>query len=325
MELIRGLHNLQPKHRGCALTVGAFDGIHLGHQSVLEHLRCRAQDLALPSTVIVFEPLPREYLRPLEAPPRITNFRERVQALAATGIDRLLVLPFDEDMRTASANQFVERIFVQGLGARYIALGDDFRFGNGREGDFEYIRQLADQYGYEVQRTPTFRLDGERVSSTRLREVLAAGDFKLAETLLGRPFTMTGRVGYGRQLGRQLGTPTANMAIDRIRSPLSGVYAVRVQGAGLLDAPGVANVGVRPTVEEGLSANLEVHLLQGNPNLYGHRLTVRFVRKLRDEQRFPSIDSLKTAIDGDIAAARVMLKVPDASAFRPTPIQSPKG
>lgn len=308
MELIRGLHNLRPRHRGCALTVGAFDGIHRGHQTVLSHLQARARELNLPTTVIVFEPLPREYLRPLQAPPRITNFRERVQAIAATGIDRLLVLPFDEDMRTASASSFVQRVFVDGLGARYIALGDDFRFGNAREGDFDYIRLLADMHGYDVQRTETFSLDGERVSSTRLRAVLADGDFVLAERLLGRPFTMTGRVGYGRQLGRQLGTPTANMGIDRIRSPLSGVYAVEVDGPGFEAAPGVANVGVRPTVEEGLAANLEVHLLTLNPDLYGKRLTVRFVKKLRDEQRFPSLEDLKNAIAKDVAAAEAALR-----------------
>jgi len=299
MELIRGLHNLRPRHRGCAITVGAFDGIHRGHQAVLAHLRDKAGELGVPSVVIVFEPLPREYLRPLEAPPRVTNFRERVEALAETGIDRLLVLRFDETMRTSSAQGFVQSIFVDALGARYIALGDDFRFGNRREGDFEYIRQLAETYGYEVQRTPTLELHGERVSSTRVRKVLELGDFCTAEKLLGRPFTMKGKVVYGRQLGRQIGTPTANIRINRIRSPLSGVYAVRVDGPGLVQAAGVANVGVRPTIEEGLTANLEVHLLGQQCELYGERLTVRFVSKLREEMKFDSLDALKAAISHD--------------------------
>jgi len=237
----------------------------------------------------------------------VTNFRERVEALADTGIDRLLVLRFDESLRTSSASGFVQRIFVDGLGARYIALGDDFRFGNGREGDFDYIRQLADTHGYEVQRTPTFELDGDRVSSTRVRKVLGSGDFVTAEKLLGRPFTMTGKVVFGRQLGREIGTPTANIRINRIRSPLSGVYAVRVDGPGFKQAAGVANVGVRPTIEEGLTANLEVHLLGQQCDLYGKRLTVQFVQKLREEMKFDSLDALKAAISNDKEQAQSLL------------------
>ncbi len=307
MELIRGLHNLRPRHRGCALTVGAFDGIHLGHRAVIDHLKSKAKALGLPSTVIVFEPLPREYFRPLEAPPRITNFRERLAALAAAGVDRVLVLKFDEELRGMSAEAFIRRVFVEGLGARYIALGDDFRFGNSREGDFEYAREMADSFGYEVHKTDTLTVAGERVSSTRLREVLGAGDFDEAARLLGRPFTMTGRVEHGRKLGRELGSPTANVRLGRIRSPLSGVYAVRVSGAGFDNAKGVANVGTRPTLGDNLKATLEVHLLDCSANLYGQRLTVRFLHKLREEKKFDSLDALKAGIAGDIANARQWL------------------
>ena len=307
MELIRGLHNLRPEHRGCALTVGAFDGIHRGHQSVLAHLRARAAERSLPSAVIVFEPLPREYFRPLEAPPRITNFRERLQALAGTGIDRVLVLKFDAALRSMSADEFISEVFVSGLGGEYVALGDDFRFGNRREGDYEYARAASKRYGYEVQQTATFELDGERVSSTRVREVLANADFETAERLLGRPFTLTGRVEYGRQLGRELGAPTANIRLNRLKSPLSGVYAVRVDGAGLDGAHGVANVGTRPTIGDSLKANLEVHLLDRSVDLYGKRLTVRFAHKLRDEKKYDSLEDLKVGIGADIDNARQWL------------------
>ncbi len=307
MELIRGLHNLRPEHRGCALTVGAFDGIHRGHQSVLAHLRARAAERSLPSAVIVFEPLPREYFRPLEAPPRITNFRERLQALAGTGIDRVLVLKFDAALRSMSADEFISEVFVNGLGGEYVALGDDFRFGNRREGDYEYARAASKRYGYEVQQTATFELDGERVSSTRVREVLANADFETAERLLGRPFTLTGRVEYGRQLGRELGAPTANIRLNRLKSPLSGVYAVRVDGAGLDGAHGVANVGTRPTIGDSLKANLEVHLLDRSVDLYGKRLTVRFAHKLRDEKKYDSLEDLKAGIGADIDNARQWL------------------
>lgn len=304
MELIRGLQNLRPKHRGCAVTVGAFDGIHLGHQAVLSRLQRKAEELGLPSTVIVFEPLPREFFQPKEAPPRITNLRERLTALAATGIDRVLVLPFNKKLRSMSADAFIQTVFVEGLGARYLELGDDFRFGNSREGDFEYAKQFAEQYGYDVQRTETLTFDGIRVSSTRIREALVRADFDEVEQLLGRRFTMTGRVEYGQQLGRTLGCPTANIRIERLRSPMSGVYAVRVDGPGFTAADGVANVGTRPTVSDGTRANLEVHLIDRTVDLYGKRLTVQFMQKLREEKKFESVMVLESAIKQDIETAR---------------------
>ena len=307
MELIRGLHNLREEHRGCAVTVGAFDGIHRGHQGVLAHLKSKAADLGLPSTVIVFEPLPREYFRPLEAPPRITNFRERLTFLAETGVDRVLVLKFDESLRAMTAEQFIRHVFVDGLGAQYIALGDDFRFGNSREGDFEYAQAMSEKFGYEVQPTGTIELAGERVSSTRIREALAAGLFDEAALLLGRPYTMTGRVEHGKKLGRELGSPTANIRIGRIRSPLAGVYVVLASGAGLEAAPGVANVGTRPTVADSLRANLEVHVLDRTGDFYGQRLTVEFLCKLREEKKYDSLEALKAGIAGDIDQARVWL------------------
>ena len=307
MELIRGRHNLQPHHRRCAVTIGAFDGVHLGHQSVLTHLLQQAVSLEVPTTVVTFEPLPREYLRPLEAPPRITTLRDKWPLLAECGVDRVLCLPFNESLRQLSAREFVEEVFVSGLGVRYLAFGDDFRFGNRREGDLDYVRALADEFGYAVAPTPTLELGGDRVSSTRIRAALAEADFELAAQLLGRPFELAGRVLHGQKLGRQLDAPTANIALHRIRSPLQGVYAVRVCGGGLEEAPGVANVGVKPTIGESLEATLEVHVLEGSPDLYGERLTVRFRHKLRDEQKFPSLDALKAGIAADKANARTWL------------------
>ena len=304
MELIRGRHNLRPRHRGCAVTIGASDGVHLGHQAVLAHLKEEAGALGVSTTVVTFEPLPGEYLRPLEAPPRITTLRDKWPLLEACGVERVLCLPFNDRLRTLSARAFVEQVFVEGLGVRYLAFGDDFRFGNRREGDLDYVRALADEFGYAVAPTPTLEADGERISSTRIRAALAEADFEGARRLLGRPFEMAGRVQHGQKLGRQLDAPTANIALHRIRSPLHGVYAVSVWSKGLNGVPGVANVGVKPTIGDSLEATLEVHVLEGSPDLYGERLTVRFRHKLRDEQKFPSLDALKEGIAADKAIAR---------------------
>jgi riboflavin kinase/FMN adenylyltransferase len=318
MELIRGLHNLRPRHLGCVATIGAFDGVHQGHRTVLRHLLDKSDELALPSVVILFEPLPREYFAPREAPPRLMSFREKFEALAELGIDRVLRVRFDEALRTMSAEDFIQSIFVDGLGARYIVVGDDLRFGRNREGGFELVQALAAKHGYQCMHTATLDLDGDRVSSTRIREALLAADFELAEKLLGRPYSMSGKVVYGDQRGRLLGAPTANLSLHRLRSPLTGVFAVEVSGVsagtgGGADAraangmwPGVANVGIRPTVAEQFRANLEVHLLDFQGDLYGKRLTVVFRSKLRDEQKFDSLDALQKQIHEDIAQCRGM-------------------
>ncbi len=303
MELIRGLHNLRPRHRNCVATIGAFDGVHLGHQAVIRQLQHKAAELGLPSVVIVFEPLPGEYLAPLEAPARLMSFREKALALAELGVDRLLRIRFNEELRCMTAQAFIERIFVDGLGVRHVVLGDDFRFGNAREGDFALIQQQGALHGYQAGATETRLLDGERVSSTRIRKALVDGDFVLAERLLSHPYSIAGKVIYGRQLGRQLGVPTANMELHRLRSPLSGVYVVRVDGAGLRAAQGVANVGTRPTVNDSIRAILEVHLLQGEPELYGKHIEVTFLHKLREEKKFPSLDELRRQIAADIENA----------------------
>ncbi len=304
MEVIRGLHNLRPRHRGCVATIGAFDGVHRGHQAVIRHLLDKASAFALPSTIIVFEPLPREYFSPVEAPARIMSFWEKVRALQALGVDRVLRIRFDEQLRSMSAQRFVDEVFVAGLGVRYVVLGDDFRFGSDRQGDYEFIRQQGARYGYEAGPTPTEALDGERVSSTRIRLALEEADFDEAERLLGRPYSISGKVIYGRQLGKTIGTPTANLELRRLRAPLSGVYAVEVSGGGLNGARGVANVGVRPTVDDSIKANLEVHLLDREIELYGQHIEVTFRCKLRDERKFDSLDELRDNIARDIANTR---------------------
>jgi len=303
MELIRGLHNLRPRHRGCVATIGAFDGVHLGHQVVVRHLIDKAAELGLPSLVIVFEPLPREYFSPLKAPARIMSFREKCRAMASLGVDRLLRIRFNEQFRGMSAQSFVDDIFVAGLGVKYVVLGDDFRFGADRQGDIEFIQEQGRRYDYQAGPTPTFEVDGERVSSTRIRQALECADFATAEVLLGRPYSISGRVIYGRQLGRTIGTPTANLELRRLRAPLSGVYAVEVNGGGLEGVHGVANVGVRPTVDDSIKANLEVHLIDREVDLYGRHIEVTFRRKLRDEKKFASVDELKDNIARDIEDA----------------------
>ncbi|MFK7831555.1 MAG: bifunctional riboflavin kinase/FAD synthetase [Congregibacter sp.] len=308
MELLRGLSSLGPKQNNCVATIGAFDGVHLGHQAVIEQLAEQAKGLDLPMTVVTFEPLPREYLGEYleleSAPARLQSFRERYGALAALGVDRLLCLRFDESLRQMSAQDFASEIFVRGLGVRALVIGDDFRFGREREGGFTFMRELGEREGFSTLPTHTVELDGERISSTRLRLALANADFALARRMLNRDFEISGRVIYGKQLGRQLGVPTANLALRRRSVPLSGVFAVTVNGAELVDEPAIANVGTRPTVNDGQRPNLEVHILQGSPALYGQRLRVRFHKKLRDERRFDSIDELKTHIHRDIDTAR---------------------
>ena len=304
MELIRGLSGLRPRHRSCVATIGAFDGLHRGHRAVVAQLLDQARIHGLPPTVITFEPHPREYLQAEQAPARLTTLREKVELLAAAGVERLLYLRFDERLRQMAPSAFIDAVLVRGLRVKSLILGDDFRFGRGRAGDSELIRSVGVREGFDTLPTATHEHEGERVSSTRIRAALAAGDFALAQVLLDRPYCMAGRVMHGRRLGRQLDAPTANIALGRRVLALSGVYAVSVRGAGLSDAPAVANVGTRPTVSEGARPNLEVHLLDFDGSLYGKRLQVRFHCKLRDEQRFESVDALREQIAADRERAR---------------------
>jgi riboflavin kinase/FMN adenylyltransferase len=303
MHLIRGLHNLTPAMRGCAATIGNFDGVHLGHQAVLGQLAERAADLGLPTTAIIFEPQPQEYFAPDQAPPRLTRFREKWMALRRYSIDRVLCLRFDRAFAELTAAEFVQRVLVDGLGVRYLVVGDDFRFGKDRSGDFDYLVEAGQREGFQVVHMHSFEQDGARVSSTRIREALRAGNITVAEQMLGRSYRMLGRIAHGDKRGRTIGFPTANLFLHRHSTPVQGVFAVEMYGLDKEPLPGVANVGTRPTVD-GTRSLLEVHLFDFSGDIYGRHVAVDFVYKIRDEKRFDSFPELKAQIEQDAQQAR---------------------
>lgn len=301
---IRGLHNLRPWHRGCVATIGSFDGVHLGHQAILRQLQQVAVAHQLPSVVIIFEPQPHEFFAGDKAPARLMRLREKVQALLAAGVNRVLCLQFNERLRNLPAEAFVEQVLINGLGIKHLVVGDDFRFGCDRRGDFALLQTIGQQCGFGVTDTVTLEVAGERVSSTRIRQLLEQGDFAGAEQLLGKPYSINGRIAYGQQLGRKLGVPTANVHLRRYRSPLHGVFTVTVNFAEGNVHKGVANVGVRPTVAGDKKPLLEVHLFEFSRMAYGAMIDVTFHTKLRDEKKFNSLDELQTQLQTDIAQAK---------------------
>ena len=302
MEIIRGLHNIRRRHAGCVATMGTFDGVHHGHQMLLAHLKAKSDELGAPSLLITFEPQPREYFQRSPVPARLTRFREKLHILRGTGIDRVLCIPFNERTRLIPAEEVVERFLVGMLGIKYMVVGDDFHFGKDREGDYAMLKAAGDSCGFGVSHMGTLTFDHERISSTRIRETLGAGDFALAEKLLGRPYFIMGRVVYGRQLGRTIGVPTVNIRLQRYKAALEGVFAVTVAGLGRTRL-GAANIGVRPTVN-GKEPLLEVHILDFDEDVYGCLLTVTLLHKIREERWFPSLEALKVEIERDIAKTR---------------------
>ncbi|WP_052481260.1 bifunctional riboflavin kinase/FAD synthetase [Gilvimarinus agarilyticus] len=303
-EFIRGLYNLRERHRGSVATIGTFDGVHLGHQAILRQLNDVSARLNLPSVVILFEPQPHEYFARERAPARLMRLREKLEALFAAGVDRVLCLQFNEAFRSLTARQFIDRVLHDGLGIRHLVVGDDFRFGCDRAGNYELLQRAGGELGFGVTDTCTLTIGAERVSSTRIREHLQAGEFTKAEACLGRPYTISGRVGHGKKLGRQLGVPTANVRLQRYRSPLSGVFVI---SALLPDGnlyPGVANVGAKPTVGGDIAPLLEVHLLNFDRDIYGEPVKVMFHQRLRAEQKFASLDALTAQLQNDIAGGR---------------------
>lgn len=303
-HFIRGMHNLRPIHHGSVVTIGSYDGVHLGHQAIIEQVTEKSAQLSLPSVAVVFEPQPHEFFSGDEAPARLMRLREKALALFDAGVDRVCCLQFNQLLRSLSAEEFVKRVLVDGLGVKYLVIGDDFRFGCDRSGDYEFLKQAGERYGFDVCDTRTYQVDNERVSSTRIRAALEVADFPLVRRLLGKAYTVSGHVGYGQQLGRQWNVPTANVHLRRYRSPLNGVFAVSVKLPNGETANGVANVGVRPTIGEKIKPILEVHLLDFNGDLYGKMITVEFLHKLRDEQKFSSLDLLKEQIYRDIDEAK---------------------
>ena len=307
MQLIRGLHNIRQEHRGCVATIGNFDGVHLGHKTILAALRQEAQQRRAKTCVITFEPLPREHFDSLQAPARLSSLREKLFLLEQCQVDQLLCLPFGKRLSSIHADEFVQRILVEGLGVKYLIVGDDFRFGCGRSGGFSHLQDMGKQYGFEVCDTRTVAMDCDRISSTRVREALGADHLEQGSQLLGHPLIMIGRVVKGQQLGRKLGFPTANLRVGERKVPLKGVFAVRVHVNGCYYS-GVANLGTRPTVKTNTPL-LEVHLLDFKGNLYGRELRVEFIKKLRDERKFDSLSALTDAISADVEHARSLSEI----------------
>jgi riboflavin kinase/FMN adenylyltransferase len=293
------------------LTVGNYDGVHLGHQEMIGVLKARAAELCGAATVLVFEPSSKEFIDPDGAPPRLTRWREKYLALAAQGVDRLVTLRFDECMRAMTPRSFVDELMVARLGTRHMVVGHDFRYGSNAGGTIESLREAGQAHGFGVEQIAPFVFDGVRVSSTVVRERLERGDFPGAARLLGRPYRMLGRVVQGRQLGRALGFPTANLRLMRRKLPLWGILAVRVFGIGPRPLPGVASLGTRPTVN-GTEPLLEVHVFDYAGDLYGRAIEVEFVAKLRDEVKFDSLDAMIVQMKVDAALARDLLSRVDS-------------
>lgn len=306
MKLIRGIHNLSQIPRGCVLTIGNFDGVHRGHQALLQGLCAEGAKRQLPVVVMIFEPQPLELFAGESAPARLTRLREKLRYLADSAVDYVLCVRFDRRFAALTAQQFIADLLVDRLGVKLLAVGDDFRFGAGRQGDFLLLQQAGKEYGLDVTSAQTYCHDGLRISSTSVRQALKEDDLAQAEKLLGHPFVISGRVVHGDELGRTIGFPTANLPLRRQVSPVKGVFAVEVNGLGDTPVPGVANIGTRPTVS-GVRQQLEVHLLDTNMNLYGRHIDVVLRHKIRNEQRFASLDALKTQIAKDESTARVLL------------------
>jgi riboflavin kinase/FMN adenylyltransferase len=307
-NLIRSLYNIKPEHRGGVITIGNFDGVHLGHQQLIAKTIEQAKKLGKPSIVMTFEPHAFEFFAPDQVTiPRLTRMREKFYALAECGVDCVLILPFNQYLANLSATDFIAKIIHQSLRPAHIVIGDDFRFGRGRQGTFDTLRSAGETLGFTVQAMPTVMVNGERVSSTLVRKALAEGDHQLVKRLLGRSYAMLGRVRRGDQRGREFGFPTANIYLHRKLTPVRGVYTVFMHGIAGRPWPGVANVGVRPTVD-GTRTILEVHLLDFNQDIYGRYVKVEFCEKLRDEVRYSSLDLLKQQIAQDVNQAREYFK-----------------
>ena len=308
MELLRGLHNLKAEHRGCVLSIGNFDGVHLGHCAVLSRLLIEAQRLQVPSTVLTFEPQPEELFSGDNAPARLSRLRDKFVQLDKLGLERLLCISFTHQFANLSAQSFIDELLIKRLDVKFLVVGDDFHFGYQRQGDFKLLKEAGEKHGFTVLDTQSLMQQKQRISSTRIRDLLASGDLQQAAQLLGRPYSITGRVGHGRKLGRTIGVPTANLFLKRRVSPVSGVFVVSILGVDDKVYQGVANIGQRPTVQ-GVRQQLEVHLFDFNADLYGMQLEVVLEKKLRNEVCFDTFAQLRIQINKDINQAREWQKL----------------
>lgn len=297
MEFIRGIKNLQVAHNGCVLTIGKFDGVHLGHQQVLAQLLCKAQSLNLPAAAMIFEPQPEEFFAPDKCPARLSHWTDKYRQLKKLGLDRLICARFDRYFSSQSPEFFIQTLLVEKLGVKYLVVGDDFRFGKNRAGDFSMLVDAGAQFGFEVVNTNSFKLGNDRISSSMIRQYLETGNLVSVAKMLGRPFAISGRVIHGQKKGRTIGYPTANIPIKVKRSPVQGVFLSRVvlaQGVFW----GMTNVGTRPTLN-GKGTRLEVHIFDFDGDLYNQRIEVEFLHKLRNEMKFASFEMLQQQIKSD--------------------------
>lgn len=311
MQLIRGFHNLAHRaelEKGCVLSIGNFDGVHLGHQNVLARLIDKSLALNLPSVVMIFEPQPREFFAQKsrdfsqnQPPARLMRLRDKLKYLGEAGVVFVLCVRFCEKFAKLSAEEFITDLLVKQLKVRYLSVGDDFRFGAKRAGNYETLRNAGLKYRFAVEESHTHSLEAERISSSLIREALQADNLTLAEKLLGKPYSIAGRVAHGNKLGRTIGFPTANIMLNRLVTPIQGVYAVQVETkSGKFN--GVANVGNRPTIN-GSKPLLEVHIFDFNQAIYGEAIEVSFLHKIRNEVKFPSFEELKAQIKKDYEQA----------------------
>ena len=303
MELIRAEQRALPRARGSVISIGNYDGVHAGHRELIRTLKDQARAFSAPATVMTFEPYPQKYFRPDDPPTRLTTFREKLELLQDSGVDRVICLRFNQELAETRADEFIKRCLVERLDVRHLVVGEDFRFGRGRKGSVELLRKLALAHGFGVTGVSTVRIDGERVSSSRIRELLRNGNLTRARALLGRRFSISGHVAYGDQRGRTWGFPTANIYPRYDHAPLRGVFAVLVTGVGGRMLNGIANLGHRPTVS-GDKFLLEVHCFDFDKNIYGQRIQVEFCRWIRNERKFNGSAALQTQIRKDIDRAR---------------------
>ncbi len=304
MQLIRGLSHLESFNNGCVLTIGNFDGVHLGHQDVIKKLAERGKALDLPVVIMTFEAQPLEYFLGDNAPSRLMCLREKVLAISKLPVDNLLIVGFNQNFANYDAEQFIDSILINKLNVKHVVVGDDFRFGKARRGNFAMLKEMGLQHGFSVEDTGTYQFAGLRVSSTLIRDALNAGDLVKAEQLLGHNYSICGRVAHGDKRGRTIGFPTANIQMFRKNTPINGVFAVTMSGIDGLVFEGVANVGTRPTVDGGSKVILETYLFDFDKEIYGRYVEVHFHKKIRDELRFDSLEELKAQILKDVAETK---------------------